>query len=139
MPDGDREIVYVGGGAGMAPIRSHLLYLFETAADHPRGLATGTARGRGRRFSTKTSSAISKHGFQTSASTSRSRRHCQTTSGLANRLHSRRAAPRTVVTARHPKAAEYYVCGPPVMVKATRDMLRYEFGVALQDIAADEF
>ena len=39
----------------------------------------------------------------------------------------------------NPNAADYYVCGPPVMVKATRDMLLHEFVVAPQDIAADEF
>ena len=30
VPDGEHELVYVGGGAGMAPIRSHLSYLFDT-------------------------------------------------------------------------------------------------------------
>ena len=31
----DREMVYIGGGAGMAPLRSHLSHLFETRKDRP--------------------------------------------------------------------------------------------------------
>ena len=34
--DGDREMVYVGGGAGMAPLRSHLSLLVRDRADHPQ-------------------------------------------------------------------------------------------------------
>ena len=30
IKDTDREMMYIGGGAGMAPLRSHLLYLFHT-------------------------------------------------------------------------------------------------------------
>ena len=43
--------------------------------------------------------------------------------------------------ARHadPAAADYFLCGPPVMVHATRDMLRDEFGVPAEKIVADEF
>ena len=38
-----------------------------------------------------------------------------------------------------PAAARYFVCGPPVMVHAAREMLRHEFGVAAADIVCDEF
>ena len=30
IKDTDREMVYVGGGAGMAPLRSHIFHLFHT-------------------------------------------------------------------------------------------------------------
>ena len=30
LKQSDREMIYLGGGAGMAPLRSHLSYLFET-------------------------------------------------------------------------------------------------------------
>ena len=30
LKESGRELIYLGGGAGMAPIRSHLSYLFET-------------------------------------------------------------------------------------------------------------
>jgi Na+-transporting NADH:ubiquinone oxidoreductase subunit F len=38
-----------------------------------------------------------------------------------------------------PSGAEYFLCGPPLMVHAAREMLRDEFGVAPADIVADEF
>jgi Na+-transporting NADH:ubiquinone oxidoreductase subunit F len=37
-----------------------------------------------------------------------------------------------------PKAIEYYLCGPPMMIKACTKMLS-EFGVPLSHIAYDEF
>ena len=30
IKDTDREMVYIGGGAGMAPMRSHIFHLFDT-------------------------------------------------------------------------------------------------------------
>ena len=30
IKDTDREMVYIGGGAGMAPMRSHIFHLFNT-------------------------------------------------------------------------------------------------------------
>jgi Na+-transporting NADH:ubiquinone oxidoreductase subunit F len=38
-----------------------------------------------------------------------------------------------------PTAIEYYLCGPPVMVQAARDMLVHGFGVAADDIVYDEY
>ncbi len=37
-----------------------------------------------------------------------------------------------------PKAAEYYLCGPPMMIKACNRMLKL-LGVAEKQIAYDEF
>ena len=47
-----REMVYVGGGAGMAPLRAHLSHLLETERLRARS-ASGTERAPGRRFSTR--------------------------------------------------------------------------------------
>ncbi len=44
-----REMVYLGGGAGMAPLRSHLSYLLETQKTSAAS-AIGTAPARGRRL-----------------------------------------------------------------------------------------
>ena len=38
-----------------------------------------------------------------------------------------------------PTAVTYFVCGPPVMVQATREMLRHEFRVPADAIVTDEF
>ena len=36
IKDTDREMVYIGGGAGMAPLRSHIFHLFHTLKTNPR-------------------------------------------------------------------------------------------------------
>ncbi len=36
IKDTDKEIVYLGGGAGMAPLRSHISHLFETLETNPQ-------------------------------------------------------------------------------------------------------
>jgi Na(+)-translocating NADH:ubiquinone oxidoreductase F subunit len=137
--DGDRDVVYVGGGAGMAPIRSHLSYLFETLAtgrrvtywygarsrqevfyeDYFRGLE---ARFPNFRFHVVLSAPLAEDGWTG---------HTGLVHDVLRREH--------LVRHPHPAAAEYFLCGPPVMVHATRDMLRDEFGVAAADIVADEF
>ncbi len=109
--------------APVAPVRD--------AADQASPSPTGTAPARGRRSSTRTSSALWRPGSRTSGSTSRSRRPCPRTPGRARRASSTTCSGGEHL-ARHadPSAAEYFLCGPPVMVHATRDMLRHEFGVA---------
>ena len=37
IKDTDREMVYIGGGAGMAPMRSHLFHLFHTLKTGQKG------------------------------------------------------------------------------------------------------
>jgi Na+-transporting NADH:ubiquinone oxidoreductase subunit NqrF len=38
-----------------------------------------------------------------------------------------------------PSVADFFLCGPPPMVHATRDMLQHEFGVEAGDIVSDEY
>ena len=38
----------------------------------------------------------------------------------------------------HPEAVEYYLCGPPMMIKACTKMLA-EMGIPVNQIAYDEF
>lgn len=137
--EGDSELVYVGGGAGMAPIRSHLSHLFETLAsgrrvtywygarsrqeifyeDYFRGLE---AQFRNFRFIVALSAPLSDDAW----------------TGQTGFIHD-------VLRREHltphasPAAADYFLCGPPVMVHATREMLRHEFGVAADRITVDEF
>src|SRR5690606_35804420 len=51
----DREMIYIGGGAGMAPLRAHIFHLFQTERTHrkvsywygrrPTRLTGGSTRG----------------------------------------------------------------------------------------------
>ncbi len=140
LPDeGDGELVYVGGGAGMAPIRSHLSHLLETLQTGRRVSYWYGARSRQEvfyedyfrhlearfpnfRFHVALSAPLPDDGWD----------------GPTGFIHD---VLRREHLGRHPDpaTATYFLCGPPLMVQATREMLRHEFGVAHDDIVADEF
>jgi Na+-transporting NADH:ubiquinone oxidoreductase subunit F len=137
--DGDSELVYVGGGAGMAPIRSHLSHLFETLQTRRQVSYWYGARSRQEifyedyfrdlearfpnfRFHVALSAPLPDDGWTGATGFIHDVLRRQHLSGHSN-----------------PAGATYFLCGPPVMVHATRDMLRHEFGVAAGDIVADEF
>ena len=139
VPDGDHELVYVGGGAGMAPIRSHLSYLFDTLRTTRRVSYWYGARSRQEAFYQDYFREL-EAGSRTSGSTLRCPRRSTDDAwdGPTGFIHD---VLRREHLARHPApgTAAYFVCGPPVMVQATREMLRHEFGVAADAIVADEF
>ena len=133
-----KEMVYIGGGAGMAPLRAHLSHLFETentarkvsywygARSAQEFYYTGffetlAARHPNFSFHTALSSPLPEDGW----------------TGLTGFIHE-------VVLDRYlsvhpdPKAVEYYLCGPPLMIKACTRVLK-ELGVPERQIAYDEF
>ncbi len=137
--EGDRELVYVGGGAGMAPIRSHISHLFETLQTGRRVSYWYGARSRQEIFYDDYFRALEARfpNFQFHVVLSAPLTEDEWT-GPVGLIHD---VVRREFLARHPRPgdAEYFLCGPPVMVHATREMLRDEFKVAAEDIVADEF
>ena len=121
------------------PLRSHLLYLFETARTTRKVSYWYGARSRQEVFYEGEFRELEARfpNFRFHIALSAPLPDDEWT-GQAGFIHDVLRCEQLLQHA-NPKAAEYYVCGPPVMVKATRDMLLYEFGVASQDIAADEF
>ena len=133
-----KEMVYIGGGSGMAPLRSHISYLFETL---------GTAR----RIS-----------FWYGARSAQELFYTEYFEGLAVRFpnfrfHQALSAPlpgdawsgyrglihdvvREEALKAHgnPRALEFYLCGPPQMIRACQQMLD-SFEVPSAQIAWDEF
>jgi len=133
-----REMVYIGGGAGMAPLRAHLSHLLETEGSSRKISFWYGARSRQEIFY--------EDYFQTLA-----RQHSNFTFNLAlssplpedgwtgpvGFIHE---IVREKHLARHanPKAVEYYLCGPPMMIKACMRLLA-ELAVPPGQIAFDEF
>jgi len=133
-----KEMVYIGRGAGMAPLRSHLSHLFETEK---------TARKVSFWYGARSGQEL----FYSDYFTGLAREHANFSfhpvlsaplpedgwTGLTGLIHE-------VVLENHlrahsnPKAVEYYLCGPPMMIKSCTKMLA-ELGVALTQIAYDEF
>jgi Na+-transporting NADH:ubiquinone oxidoreductase subunit F len=103
------EMVFVGGGAGMAPMRSHILDQLERI-------------GGGRKISFWYGARSVREAFYTDL-------FSRLAADLyANHLRDHRA----------PEDIEYYLCGPPVMIAACRKMLD-DLGVAPENIRFDDF
>lgn len=133
-----KEMVYVGGGAGMAPIRAHLAHLLENQQS-PRKISYWYgARSRQEIFYedyfAELVAAHPNFDFQLALSEPLDE---DDWSGHTGFIHE-------VVyfnyLIEHPKleAVEFYLCGPPMMIKACRKMLK-ELGVSEEQIAFDAF
>lgn len=133
-----REMVYIGGGAGMAPLRAHLSHLFETE---------GTARKVGFWYGARSLQELYYRDYFSDLA----RRHPNFTFGVAlssplpeDRWTGDVGFIHEVVRERHlrahpnPAAAEYYLCGPPMMIRACTRLLA-DVGVPPSRIAFDEF
>lgn len=136
--DDQRPVVYVGGGAGMAPIRSHIDYLFEELKTERPVTYWYGARSRQEVF-------YETHFRDLEARFSNFRFHVALSAplpedgwtGPTGLIHD---VLRREHLGRHDaRVATYFLCGPPVMVQATGDMLRHEFGVAAEHIVSDVF
>lgn len=133
-----KEMVYIGGGAGMAPLRAHLSHLLETERTARKISFWYGARSRQELFYTDYFEDLAGNhpNFAFHLALSSPLPEDQWT-GPAGFIHE-------VVLEHHlkshpnPKAVEFYLCGPPMMIKACTKMLG-DLGVAPQQIAFDEF
>ena len=138
IKDTQREMVYIGGGAGMAPLRAHLSHLLETGRsarkisywygarsrqeifydDYFQDLA---ARHPNFSFHLALSSPLPEDGW----------------TGCTGFIHE--AVEEQYLSGHgNPRAIEYYLCGPPMMIKACTRMIE-GIGASAQQIAYDEF
>jgi MocE subfamily Rieske [2Fe-2S] domain protein len=133
-----KEMVYIGGGAGMAPLRAHLSHLFETQGSARRVSFWYGARSRQEIF-------YQDHFNGLAARHSNFRFHAALSSplpedewtGLAGFIHEV-VMEHHLAAHEHPRAVEFYLCGPPAMIKACKKMLD-DLGVPAGQIACDEF
>ncbi len=133
-----KEMVYIGGGAGMAPLRAHLSHLFENENTNRKISYWYGARSRQEiYYDDYFNSLADKHpsfDFHVALSDPLEEDNWN---GLTGFIHE-------VVLVNYlenhpnPQAVEFYLCGPPMMIKACTRMLR-ELGVADEQIAFDEF
>jgi Na+-transporting NADH:ubiquinone oxidoreductase subunit F len=133
-----REMVYIGGGAGMAPLRAHLSHLLETEQTARKVSFWYGARSKQEIFYEDyfQSLAGAHHNFAFHVALSSPLPEDDWTGHLGF-IHD-------VVLEKYlrehanPGGVEYYLCGPPMMIKACTRMLA-EVGVSPQHIAYDEF
>ncbi|MGC4031675.1 MAG: hypothetical protein QM754_08075 [Tepidisphaeraceae bacterium] len=133
------EMIYIGGGSGMAPLRSHISYLFDTLKTGRRVSFWYGARSLQEVFYRDYFEGLAKRfpNFTYHLVLSEAADEDNWT-GLTGFVHE--ALKNEYLAAHHdPATVEYYLCGPPVMIKAARDMLTGDFKVLPEQLAYDEF
>ena len=134
-----REMVYLGGGAGMAPIRAHLGALLDGPTPSPRRISFWYG-GRSRRelFGTEELTAwADRHAnfrLEIALSEPRPEDSWAGETGFIHEVLLRRY----LASHQNPSSIEYYLCGPPPMITAGTEMLR-RLGVPEDHIAYDAF
>ena len=135
----DKEMIYLGGGAGMAPLRSHLSFLFETQKTTRNVSFWYGARSRQELFYLDYFHELAERhtNFSFHAVLSEPLPEDDWT-GPTGFVHE---VLRNHYLQLHPELAEveFYLCGPPAMMQAARGMLIEDFGIAPARIAYDEF
>jgi Na(+)-translocating NADH:ubiquinone oxidoreductase F subunit len=133
-----REMIYIGGGAGMAPLRAHLSHLFETEQTARKVSFWYGARSRQEIFYedyfTNLAEAHRNFAFHLALSSPLPEDSWAGYTGFIHEVVLEKYLREHV----NPRAVEYYLCGPPMMIKACTIMLA-EIGVSANQIAYDEF
>jgi len=133
-----REMVYIGGGAGMAPLRSQITYLFETLRTNRKVSYWYGARSRSDLYYLdhfeKLAEDFENFSFYVALSEPKPEDDWNSYTGMIHKI----VAEEYLVKHENPGAIEYYLCGPPAMVSACLEMLK-ENAVGEENISYDEF
>lgn len=134
----DREMVYIGGGAGMAPMRSHLFDLFHTRKTSRKVSFWYGARSLRENFYEDEFREIEKNfpNFKYNLALSAPLPEDNWT-GPTGFIHQV-LLDNYLKDHPDPGEIEYYLCGPPMMIDAVQRMLD-DLGVEKEMIAFDSF
>jgi Na+-transporting NADH:ubiquinone oxidoreductase subunit F len=138
IKDTESEMVYIGGGAGMAPLRSHIFHLFHTLKTNRKVSYWYGARSLREVFYEDEFRAIEEKfpNFKFHLALSEPLPE-DNWKGLTGFIHQ---VLYDNYLSKHdePEDIEYYFCGPPVMNDAVVKML-YDLGVPEENISFDDF
>ncbi|MDR0232985.1 MAG: NADH:ubiquinone reductase (Na(+)-transporting) subunit F [Dysgonamonadaceae bacterium] len=137
--DTKREMLYIGGGAGMAPLRSHLLYLFKTLKTTDRKISYWYgARSKNEIFYEEDFREIEREfpNFQFNIALSEPRPEDNWT-GYVGFIHQV-IFDNYLKNHESPEDIEYYMCGPGPMANAVKIMLD-NLGVPEEMLMFDDF
>ena len=136
--DTDREMVYIGGGAGMAPMRSHLFDLLDTQNSDRKISFYYGARSIREMFYHEDFLKLEKEHPNFTYTVALSEPMAEDNwKGPTGFIHQ---AVHDLYLKNHedPTEIEYYMCGPPMMIDAVDKML-YDLGVESEMIDYDKF
>ena len=138
IQDTSREMVYIGGGAGMAPLRSHIFHLFHTMRTKRKVSFWYGARSLREVFYEKEFRTIEKKHRNFSFNIALSQPLPEENwKGFVGNIHEVLFA-NYLQNHSSPEEIEYYLCGPPVMLTAVKKLL-YSLGVEEEMIRYDDF
>lgn len=134
----DAEMVYVGGGAGMAPLRSHIFHMLKTEKSGRKISYWYGARSKREIFYEEEFEALEKQfpNFTFNIALSEPLPEDNWT-GYKGFIH-KVLLDNYLSKHKLPEEIEYYLCGPPVMNAAVLSMLD-NLGVPQENIAFDDF
>jgi Na+-transporting NADH:ubiquinone oxidoreductase subunit F len=134
----DNEMIYIGGGAGMAPLRSHIFHLFHTLKTNRKVSYWYGARSKREIFYEEDFREIEKQfpNFEFNIALSEPKEE-DNWDGHVGFIHQV-LYDNYLSKQDEPEELEYYLCGPPVMNDAVQKML-YELGVPDEMIDFDDF
>ncbi len=145
----DREMIYIGGGAGMAPLRSHIFHLFHTEKTNRKVSYWYGGRSRRELFYTEHFRAIEKDfpNFKYHIALSeplpeddwkvKKDINDEEGEGYTGFIH-KVLLDSYLDSHPEPDEIEFYLCGPPMMNAAVLKMLD-EMGVPKENIRFDDF
>ncbi len=132
------EMIFVGGGVGMAPLRSHILAQLKQLESRRRiSFWYGARNRRELLYADEFRRLEEEHGnfhWHAALSAPAADDHWEGDVGLIHQvLHDR-------YLARHPNPedCEYYLCGPPAMIRAVLTLLE-QLGVDPENVSYDDF
>ncbi len=132
------EMIYIGGGSGMAPLRSHISHLLETMNSARRISFWYGARSLQEVFYRDYFEGLARgfpnFTYHLALSEPQPDDNWNSSTGLIHEVLLRENLSKRT----DPMTVEYYLCGPPAMVQATKKMLE-ALNVPAKQIACDEF
>ncbi len=139
IKDTQKEMIYVGGGAGMAPLRSHLFHMFHTMKMTDRKVSFWYgARSKREMFYEEDFRQIEKEfpnfKFHLALSEPLPEDNWKGPTGFIHQV----LYEQYLKDHAEPEEIEYYMCGPPMMIAAVQTMLD-SLGVPQDMIAFDDF
>ena len=138
IKDTDREIMFIGGGAGMAPMRSHIFHLFKTLKTTRKVSFWYGARSRREIFYENDFKQIEvefpNFSFNIALSEPKPEDNWDGYVGFIHKV----IEDNYLKNHQEPEEIEYYLCGPPMMTAAVTKMLD-DYGVPEEMIAFDDF
>ncbi|MDD2539044.1 MAG: NADH:ubiquinone reductase (Na(+)-transporting) subunit F [Bacteroidales bacterium] len=138
LKDTHAEKIFIGGGAGMAPMRSHIFHLFKTLGTQDKVSFWYGARSAGEIFYEEAFREIEadfpNFTFHLALSEPKPEDHWTGYTGFIHQV----LLDQYLKDHPEPEEAEYYLCGPPLMTAAAIRMLD-NLGVSEDHILFDDF